>query len=314
MNRPQPSDDADGLVWASHRTLMTLKKEGEAIPLRAISVRSLNAGSHLSRFRGRGMEFDEARPYQPGDDVRSIDWRVTARRGKPHTKLFREERERAVICWVDFRTPMRFGTRGMFKSVLAARAAALLGWSARAHGERLGLLAFSEQLHRELRPVRGDRGIMRSIALLSDFSREPCDFSTPDARRDAVENALIRLRRVAMPGSLVFMISDFRGLSSCCEHHFRALAPHSDLVLLQVHDPLEARLPQSGQYRVRGQRRSLILDADDPQRRARHEEQFQRHRDALENLCRRNRMHLLSCDTSQDLFTSLREGLGRRPR
>ncbi|MBY0274525.1 DUF58 domain-containing protein, partial [Candidatus Binatia bacterium] len=107
-------------------------------------VRTLHAGAYASAFRGRGMEFDETRAYQPGDDVRAIDWRVTARTGRVHTKLFHEERERPVLLLVDQRMHMRFGTRDAFKSVVAARAAATVAWAARDQGDRVGGLIVTD--------------------------------------------------------------------------------------------------------------------------------------------------------------------------
>ncbi len=310
-----PAGDAgDGLIHVSRRSLVLLKQDAARLSLRAVQVRSADSGGHLSRFKGRGMEFDEARLYQPGDDVRTIDWRVTARRGKPHTKLFREERDRAVFCWVDFRAPMYFATRGAFKSVLAAKLAAALGWSARAHGDRLGGLAFSESGHKELRPGTGDHSVMKLIGMLADLSAQPPEETTPELRRNAIRNALARLRRVARPGSLIFLVSDFRGLDGQCEHHFQSLAPHNDLVLIHLHDRLEAELPKHGRYRLRGNQRTLLLDADDPRRRLAHHEKFQRHHDSLEDMCRRYRMHLLSCDTREDPLEVLQRGLGRKPR
>ena len=309
-----PPSKGEGLVWVSRRSLVLLKKEADSIPLKAVKVRSQNSGGYLSRFKGRGMEFDEARPYQPGDDVRTIDWRVTARRGETHTKLFREERDRSVIFWVDFRAPMYFATRGAFKSVFAAKAAAALGWSARIQGERLGGLAFSEDGHKEVRPATGDHAVMNLIRMLADYSEKKPAETSPKARRDAIRNSLARLRRVARPGSLIFLISDFRGLDRQCEHHFRALAPHNDLVLLHLFDRLEADLPKAGYYRVKGSQRNLLLNASDKHRRAEHRDKFQRHHDSIEDLCRRYRMHQLACSTEDDVLDILRQGLGRRPR
>ncbi len=138
--------------------------------LTAPRVRVVTSGGHLSPYKGRGVEFDESRPYQPGDDLRTIDWRVTARTGKPHTKVFREERNRPVFVWLDLRRPMLFATRGEFKGVRAAEMAALIAWSAVAHGDRLGGLVFSESEHHELRPALGAaRGAAFAAGGLHDF-------------------------------------------------------------------------------------------------------------------------------------------------
>ena len=125
-------------VSVSQSGLIRLSAPARAIALDVLRVNSLQTGAYVSHFRGRGMEFDESRPYQPGDDPRSIDWRVTARSTEAYTKLFREERERPVLVVVDLRAAMHFATRGCFKSVNACRAAALVAWAAHHRGDRLG--------------------------------------------------------------------------------------------------------------------------------------------------------------------------------
>ena len=160
-------DNGDGVVRVSVASLLALHHGSASLAMQPRQVRALTSGAYLSPFKGRGMEFDEVRPYMQGDDVRSIDWRVTARSGKPHTKLFREERERAVLLWIDLRAAMFFATRGAFKAVRAAQAAALLGWSALHNGDRLGALIFNEQHHDELRPKRGQPPFMHVLRRLA---------------------------------------------------------------------------------------------------------------------------------------------------
>ena len=121
---------ADDPAVVSQAGLIRLRDPARHLSLDALRIRARRGGNYLSHFKGRGMEFDEARLYQDGDDPRSIDWRLTARTGRAYTKLFREERERPVFCWVDQRPAMQFATRGVFKSVQAARLSALLGWAA----------------------------------------------------------------------------------------------------------------------------------------------------------------------------------------
>ena len=182
----------------------------------------------MSPYKGRGVEFDESRPYQPGDDLRTIDWRVTARTGKPHTKVFREERNRPVFVWLDLRRPMLFATRGAFKAVRAAEVAALVAWSAVANGDRLGGLVFSETEHHEQRPALGARAALRLFQTVctQSFWQPP---ATAETLETDAERALQRLTRVARPGSLIFLVSDFRRLGPDYERYLqrarRALRP-----------------------------------------------------------------------------------------
>lgn len=304
----------DGLVRVSRESLISLKRTGGSLPLRAIRVRSRTTGAYLSRLKGRGMEFDEARPYQAGDEIRHIDWRITARTGQPYSKLFREERERVVTLWVDYRAPMYFATQGCFKSVLASQAAAMIAWSAHKLGDRLSGLFFSEQGHRELRPGKGDRTALSLIGLLADYSQRAAPASLPEQRRDAARNALIRVNRVTRPGSLIFLISDFRDLDTQSETHLTSLARHNDLVLLRVFDPLEAELPRAGKYSLSDGSRFVAIDSTDPARRQAHREQYQARGKHLEQICRRHGIHLFQCATDEDLPAILKSCLGRQAR
>jgi len=301
--------DGDNLVHVSPATLIALRGAGEGLTLKASRIAARQSGSYLSRFKGRGMEFDEARLYQPGDDVRTLDWRVTARTGKPHTKLFREERERAVLTWVDMRPTMFFATRGAFKSVIAARAAALIAWSANRQGDRLGSLVFNADNHHELRPKRGKSAVLQLLQQLSTASHWHSQHNEqePDAN-----NALARLRRVTKPGSLIFLISDFRNLGPQAESHLAQLSRHNDVVLFHIHDPLEQALPERGQYRVAWGQRHSVFSSGNKSAQDKYQQQFEQQRQQLQQLSRFAGVHYLSCCTSEDVLQCLQQGLRRR--
>ncbi|MBF0125687.1 MAG: DUF58 domain-containing protein [Magnetococcales bacterium] len=293
--------------------LIGLRHQARGLPPEPKRARSPLEGSHLSAFKGRGMAFSETRAYQPGDDVRHMEWRVTARTGKPHVKLFREERERAVLVWTDFRRPMFFATRGRFKVIQAARAAALAAWGATLRGDRLGGLIFSEQQNRELRPARGDRAVLNLIQELIRFP-DP-DPAHPD-NPQAFTQALIRLRRVALPGSLIFLFSDFRGLSATDRTHLAQLARHNDLTLFFLHDPLERALPPAGgRYPVMsGSGAPRLLNVDNPRLRHEYALRFQHRLEQLTTLCHGLGALLISCSTDEESTTVLQRGFGVSPR
>lgn len=279
--------------------LVRLRAAGEGIQLTAPRVRVVTSGGHLSPYKGRGVEFDESRPYQPGDDLRTIDWRVTARTGKPHTKVFREERNRPVFVWLDLRRPMLFATRGEFKGVRAAEMAALIAWSAVAHGDRLGGLVFSESEHHELRPALGARAALRLLkaACTTSFWEPP--LANASAEIDA-EHALQRLARVARPGSLIFLLSDFRRLGPDAERHLLKLAGHCDLTLVHFFDPVEAELPPPGRYRIESAGRSFSIDTWDAGSRRRYRDRFEARRAALKALARTPGIRSIDCTTDAD--------------
>ena len=207
------------------------------------------AGQHRSSFRGRGIDFDEVRVYQPGDDVRNIDWRVTARTGRAHTKLFREERERPVYLVVDQRESLFFGSQNAFKSVVAARTAALLAWASRVHGDRVGGFLFNDHEVQELRPKEGKKGIQNFFRLLIQFNQALDGQRTRlEFTRHAMTQAMSHLNQVVRPGSLVFLISDFHHFEPDTLQHLTLCARHNDLVGIQIQDPLEKQLPHSGAY------------------------------------------------------------------
>lgn len=226
------------------------KKGAKAPPKNAATL----GGPYLTNLKGRGMEFAESRPYQPGDDVRHLDWRVTARTGKTHTKLFREERERPVMLVLDLTRSMFFGSRQRLKSVQSARMAALLGWKALLRGDRVGGVLFSEQLHQEFRP-RGDRRhYLRFLSkIMSEHNRVVDIMQKSDwkfAGKQTLSDALRRVRQVIQPGSLVHVLSDFSSFDAECRKHLSQLTKHNQVNVHLVSDPLEKTAPSSGRYAV----------------------------------------------------------------
>ena len=277
--------------------LIRLKPAGESLKIGALRVRAIEAGGHLSRLKGRGVEFDESRPYQPGDDLRTMDWKVTARTGKPHTKVFREERDRPVILWLDLRRPMLFATKGVFKAVRAAQTAALVAWSAVANGDRLGGLIFSDREHVELRPRLGRRAALRMLRVICDTAFWEPPYATAAT---AQPHSLERLTRVARPGSQIFLLSDFRSLDASFERHLRQLARHSDVSLVHFYDPVERSLPPAGRYRVLAGSRSVAIDTGGGAERRAYRDRFLERRATLAKLARFPGVQLLECGTHSD--------------
>jgi len=292
-------------VAVSLKTLIDLAKPAANLTLHHIGIRALQSGGYVSRFKGRGMEFDEARLYQPGDDIRSIDWRVTARTGKAHTKIFREERERPVFISVDNRPAMHFATRGVFKSVLAAKLAGLLAWTAQHHGDRIGGQLFSAQDCRELKPQNGKHAVLRFLNALVK-PNNAAGLQTQAVAEFTLEHVLARLVRHAHPGSLVYIISDFRGINDPAETHLAKLAQHCDVVLVFVYDPLESDLPSKGRYRFTDDVRDVVIDTGDQQRLLNYRQHFVQRRQRLDQLAKKRGLVLIECSTVEDPAQCLR--------
>ena len=250
--------DGDGRVSVSLAELLALRARvaRRALPLR--ESRTAPAGPQFSRLHGRGMDYAESRAYQPGDDVRRLDWRLTARSGRLHTKLFQEEREGRLLILLDTHASMRFGTRARFKSVQAARAAAMAAWLAVRAGERIGALAFGEGRHL-LRPQGGTRGALALCGALAGW----------DAQRgqEAVEplsQALMRAGRLMHGASRVLLISDGLCVDDAAKGRLIDLARHADVSLLIVGDALELAAAPPGRYPLEhaGVRREILLTGE----------------------------------------------------
>lgn len=216
------------------------------------------SGLHDSRFRGRGMDYQESRVYQAGDDIRNMDWLVTARTGTPHTKLFQEERERPIHIIMDTNTSMAFGTRKEFKSVTAAKAASLLAWAAVKNGDRVGVMSYGKNgIHHE-KPVGGKRGMMRLIAHLVQ-----ADLHKPEVKKQTqLQDALKRLRTIIRPGSLVIIISDFYHLGEEVKRHLIQLKKHNDVLALFITDVFEINTPLPGVYGVNNGEKSVVFNTN----------------------------------------------------
>jgi uncharacterized protein (DUF58 family) len=270
------------------------------------------AGAHASRFRGRGMDYLESRGYQAGDDIRNMDWRVTARAGNPHVKLYTEERERPVVVMVDLNPGMFFGTRGAFKSVIAARTAALIGWAAVRRHDRVGALLFNGN-HHELRPLGGQRGVLRLIRALVGAT-DPATGMRQPAQPGPLTDALRRLRRVARPGGLVFILSDFYGIDADTRVHLQRLRQHSDVVACQIVDALEIHTPPPGRYGISDGRRTAVLDTRSATRQAAYERFFAQHQQEVDELMRACAVSRIRLTTTDDVAERLRGSLGERAR
>ena len=202
------------------------------------------------------MDFAEVRRYESGDDVRAMDWRVTARTGKPHTKLFQEDKERPVFLVVDQTTPMFFGSERAFKSVAAAETAALIAWTALERGDRVGGIVFDDAAHREVRPRRGKRAVLRLLGAVHDANvrlpvrTEPTGEAEAIAGRARLADALEAARRTARHGALAVVISDFTTLDARAFRHLQQLGRGTELVGIRIADRYERELPPPDTYTI----------------------------------------------------------------
>ena len=223
-------------------------------------VHSLLSGRFASRMRGRGLNFEEIRDYRTGDDVRSIDWKVTARLQKPHIRVFNEERDRQTILVVDQRLSMFFGSRLAMKSVAAAQAAAIGVWRVLGVGDRIGAIVFND---REPVEVRARRSRATALQILSAIAAQNQELGVGHGLVSApsmLNTALDHARRRAPHDAAVIVISDFDGADDATRQIVGAMARHNDVVAVLVHDPLQSDLPPSASMTVTDGELQIRLD------------------------------------------------------
>lgn len=298
-------------VQPNREELIGLRLLARDLPLNPWqSVQTASAGNHRSAFRGRGMDYVESRGYQSGDDIRNMDWRVTARSGRAHVKVYQEERERPVVVMADFGPGMFFATEGAFKSVIVTRAAAFIAWAAVQNGDRVGALLYNGR-HHELRPTSGQRGALHLIRALVTAA-DPVNVANDNQHSNSRFNdALTRLRRVARPGSLVYLFSDFYHLDSDSKRHLQMLRRHNDVVACQILDRLERQAPAPGRYPVMYGSQQSILDTRSKTQRDAWTRHFAERRQRVSALMQQCAIPLLQLSTADDVSQRLREALTR---
>ena len=245
-----PEGNPDG-VYATLDQLVRLEHKARGFSfLPRQPVHSLLTGRHGSRMRGRGLNFEEIRGYLPGDDIRTIDWKVTARTREPHVRVFTEERDRPATLVVDQRQSMFFGSRRAMKSVTAAEAAALAAWRVFGSGDRVGALIFNDSDAVEIRPHRSRRQVLRILHAILEQNRALSVRGGQPANPRQLNAALETVVRLSGHGHLVTIISDFDGADDRTRLLMSRLAQRNDVIAVLVHDPMAQELPARGRFVV----------------------------------------------------------------
>lgn len=243
---------------------------------------SVQHGERASRQRGRGMDFAEVRAYQPGDDVRSIDWRVTARRNKPHTKVFQEEKERPTLVLVDQTRPMFFGSKARLKSVAAAEIAARISWQSLANNDRVGGIVAGDEVLSVHRPLRNARAVAR---LLHDIAISNKQLKANMVPGKPFDEALTKLAHIARSGHRIHIITDCYALDGTDREALLHLSRHNEVHAVFVYDELEMQLPPANRYRVTDRSTTLQFHSGNAKLRKEYQQRFYARKEALESLC-----------------------------
>lgn len=256
------------------------------------------AGNYVSAFRGSGMEFDKVREYQVGDDVRNIDWNVTARSGSPHIKSFIEEREMTVMLMVDGSSSVAFGSGSQNKMELASEMSAVLAFSAIANGDKVGLILFTDEIDLYLPPAKGKDHVLRVI-------RELLSFKPQKAETD-LRGALEFLAKVQKRRSVTFLVSDF--LDEDFNSQLSTTSNRHDLIALRIADQREKELPNLGLIRLEDAEtgRQMVIDTSSAKGRAQLKAQAEKLEENLNTIFKQRKIDSVSVATNEDYLLPLK--------
>jgi uncharacterized protein (DUF58 family) len=306
MSNPTGED-----IYTNLRALVRLRFTAQGFNyLPRQPVRSLLSGRKRSRLRGRGLDFDELRHYRPGDDIRNMDWRVTNRTGKPHVRVYTEERDRPVIVVVDQRLPMFFGSQQKMKSVVAAEVAAITAWRVLGVGDRIGAILFNDSKTIVARPTRNERRVMGWLGDLTAMNNDLSVTARRGSNHDALAQALDMLERNVGHDYLVVLISDFYGWNDATLRTIRRVSRHNDIICSLIYDPLERDISSASQLVVTDGKFQLEIDPVMHGLGEKFEASFKSAVAHVQGELKRHNIPVLPVDTVAPVVDQLREKLG----
>ncbi|MCZ6503076.1 MAG: DUF58 domain-containing protein [Gammaproteobacteria bacterium] len=302
----------DHTVYADLRELMSFKHRAKGFSfLPRQPMHSVLAGRHASRLRGRGLNFEELRHYRSGDDIRAMDWKVTNRTGKPHVRVYTEERERPVILVVDQRVNMFFGSVRYMKSVIAAQLTSLAAWRVLASGDRVGAVIFDDSEVIEIRPHRSQKTVMRILKQTVAMNHR-LNAGMSSERNDAQLSEVVhKTEQLCSHDHLVVIISDLSGWNEQTLKLVKRISRHNDIVSAHIYDPLERQLPESGRLLVSDGVMQIEVNANDANLQAGFAEAFTDHEDYIESELRKHNIPLIPINTIEPVDIQLRLAMGR---
>ena len=275
------------------------------------SVNSVLSGNNVSKLRGRGLNFEELRQYRPGDDIRNMDWKVTQRTGKPHIKVYTEERERSVYLAIDQRSSMFFGSTGKMKSVVAAELAALIAWRITESGDRIGALVFNDS-HTKVVPAK--RGRQHVVHVLSEVVKQNHQLRsgiTDNKTSDSFNKMLTKLDGVCGHDALIILIGDGNGWNEQSAQLIKKLRQHNEIIACDIFDPLERQLPEMSQMIVSDGKYQIQFSSDDSHTQKKYQKELARQINLYADTARKYRIPLISVNTMTPVEQQLRKAFGQ---
>lgn len=294
--------EATEALAPSLKTLMNMKKDVPYLKDFHFKKTSYQAGDSASAFKGRGIEFEEVRPYQFGDDVRDIDWRVTARKNQPYTKLYMEEKDREVYIWLDLSQKMYFGTKGELKSVTAAKIASLVGWFALSYKDRIGFALYNGGRTYLFEPRRNQEYFLAVLKKIEQISKENLsDFKDSET----VEKSLQYMQKKASRHAIIFLIGSF-AVNQNATKEIASLAQKKEVYVVDVFDRLEAVCPPKGEYPAEFEGQKEQIRNTGEKYELMYEAYFENKRRMLKEFCMRNGAHYRQVRSDLPIYSQLR--------
>lgn len=271
-------------------------------------VQSILSGRNASRLRGRGLNFEELRHYRPGDDIRTMDWKVTNRTGKPHVRVYTEERERRVYLLVDQRISMFFGSQRAMKSVVAAEVAALAAWRVLGVGDRVGALIFDDERCHHFTPRRSRDGVLNILKQLENSNAALAAGCRANSKQ--LNIAFDALLRHVTQNALVIYIGDGFGWDEGSDEMLKRVSLHNDVIAINVFDPAERDLPELKELVVSDGERQIVVSGKYEELQKRFEESYLHHVEHMREALQRFGLPLIEIDTVDDPLQQLLRALG----
>ncbi len=315
---PDSNNKADSAIYADLNELRRLKYLAKGFSFTPNQpANSALSGKNASKLRGRGLNFEELRHYRPGDDIRSMDWKVTQRTGKPHIKVFTEERERNVFLAIDQRMTMFFGSSNKMKSVIAAELAALIAWQISDSGDRIGAVIYNDQ---QTKVIPAKRGKQHVVNLLSEVLKQnhelSIDLSSNDSAHQKLDDSesynkmLARLNKVSSHNGLIILIGDGHGFNDKSTDYIKQLRQHNEVIACHIFDPLEQTLPKMSQMIVSDGLQQIQFSSEKKQLQKNYEAEIARQLESYVKAAKKYRIPLIEIDTISPVEQQLRKALG----
>jgi len=294
-------------IFVSLQDLLKMEHfaRGFSFLARRQKVRSILGGKHASKLRGRGLDFEEVRSYVAGDDIRNIDWKVTARTQKTHSRVYSEEKEKPALIVVDQSKSMFFGSQLRTKSVVAAELAALAAFRVLKEGDRVGGVVFADEGVDIVFPKRDRKNILRFLEKIVERNHE-LEQSSSLKYEEALKEAMLKIRNIVTHDFLIIIISDFMRYSPEVIKFISRLAQHNDVILAKVFDPMERDIPAARVIAGDGEKQ-IVMDGESKRLREKFREGFDQDYDSFETQMKKHRIPLMLIDTITAVDEQLKE-------